>query len=148
MAEFELRLPESMLFWKLYAESADEEHRSMIAEARGVRFSPLDKRPSWQGALSSPGEPMHMILLGGLLRLFASFADLILAIGCAATVHKVILLGGGMFVGSRKKNASQPSALYEAFLDSVWWPAFVTRIPPKVWFESLSKNGILSGLTS
>lgn len=67
-AEFELRPAESMLFWKLYAESADEEHRSMIAEARGVRFSPLNKRPSWQGALSSPGEPMHMILLGRLLR--------------------------------------------------------------------------------
>jgi hypothetical protein len=54
-----------------------------------------------------------------------------IALGEGKHVPAVILVGGGMFITRNKKH--KPMELLEEFLEKVWWPGSIGRVPTKVY---------------
>ncbi|KAG8892904.1 hypothetical protein FRB99_002356 [Tulasnella sp. 403] len=79
-ALFQRRNPYSQAFWKLVAKNSTTKNRDLIFNRRGVRYSVLDELPNWLAAKRSPGEPMHVVVLGD-----------------TAFIHKDIICALGMF---------------------------------------------------
>lgn len=81
---------------------------------------------------------MHIILLGThfimclLLQSIATHLT-IWPLGDTCRIHRKILVDGGIFNRiSGREPEDQPAARFQAFLDSVWWPPEIARVPSKV----------------
>lgn len=106
------------------------EHRE-IADKRGARWSALNLLADWLPGRDSPLEFMHAVFLRE-----------------SKHVLQEILVGGGMFTPSRR--GDKLLERFDTFLESIWWPAAVTRPPRKVSFDvytTSSKNSFASKMT-
>ncbi|VDC05402.1 unnamed protein product [Peniophora sp. CBMAI 1063] len=92
------------------AARGDKETVKEIADNPGVHYAAVDLLPNWHLPFSTPMEPMHCLS------------------GIIADVQKTILVNGGMYNGTGKRNEITPLAKLESWLDNLWVPGTMGRL--------------------
>ncbi|OBZ75252.1 hypothetical protein A0H81_04647 [Grifola frondosa] len=111
--KFRLREDWRFIKYAFLSRRADEYDHQEIHEKRGVLWSALDVLPDWLPARDSPTDFMHAAYLGEVKH-----------------VIQDILVGSGMF--TKRRGGVRPLERLESFLEDVWWPSTIGRVPHKL----------------
>ncbi|KZV63186.1 hypothetical protein PENSPDRAFT_758171 [Peniophora sp. CONT] len=80
----------------------------------GVHYSVFDTLPNWHIPLCVPLEPMHNLS------------------GIIGDIYKTILLNGGMFTSTGKRNAVSPLDKMQTWLEALWIPGTMGRLSTSI----------------
>ena len=127
---FRLREDGRFLKYAFASRHADAADREEIAQKRGVRWSALDILPDWMPGRDAVVEFMHAGYLGKLLPSFQLICLIAYAQGVVRHTLQDIVVGSGLLTKRARKD--KPEDKFEEFIDGIWWPSGIGRVPSKV----------------